>query len=165
MPRRKPKIISREVAGGAARAIPMASSLHPYLPPQKTAVEELYDLVFTQSVKGYRFTDDEYGEPWIEEKDIEGKGDGVSVIRFRCPVGRLHKVFFGEMAKDVCKAMNCGLHLMHKQKTEYGIPFEECVWVLQKGELSQEKEGADSSCKSTPEEIDERIEEALKNFV
>ena len=188
MPRRKPRIISREVDGGAARHIPVASALHPYEPPPKTETDNLYDLIFSESVKGYRFTDEEFGEPWIGRKDIEEKGEGLYVIRFRCPPNMIHDVHFGRMAADVCKTMNCEVHLVHHLKMEYKIPFEDCIWVIQKNELKEieEAEAEDDEDfydagesdidrfeeiegelkdDSTAEEIDERFEKTLEEFV
>lgn len=166
MTRRKPKLISRKVADDALWNKPRASSfVQPFIPPPKTEIDKLYDIIFDESVKGYRFTDEECGEPWISKSDIEIKDGCIYVVRFRCPLQMMKKCHFWNMANDVCAILKCDLHFIHDTKQEHGIPFEDCVWVLQKGELSQEKEGADSSCESTPEEIDERIEEALENFV
>ena len=187
MPRRKPRIISKDVDGSAARHIPVASALHPYEPPPKTEADKLYDLIFNESVKGYRFTDEELGEPWIRREDIEDKGGDLYVIRFRCPPNMTHEVHFGSMAADVCKAMNCMVHLVHHLKMEYKIPFEDCIWVIQKNELKEIEEAkeAEDDCydaeesdidnfeeiegdlndDSTAEEIDERFEKTLEDFV
>lgn len=187
MPRRKPRIISREVDGSAVRHIPVASALHPYEPPPKTETDNLYDLIFTESVKGYRFTDEEFGEPWISRSDIEERGEGLYVIRFRCPPHMIHEVHFGSMAADVCKALNCEVHLVHHIKMEHRIPFEECVWVIQKNEIAEIEEAKEDdddfydsgesdignfeeiegtlTDESTAEEIDERFEKTLEEFV
>ena len=153
-------------------------------PPPKTEADRLYDLIYTKSVEGYRFTDNEYGIPWIERGDIEERNGGVYIIRFRCPTDRVHDVYFGGMATDVCKELNCSVHFIHKTKWEYGLPFEDCVWIIQKDELLQidePSEEEESDCgdsfdsqeeiegeltdESTAEEVDERFEKTLEDFV
>lgn len=162
MARRKPKILSRKVADDALWNKPKASSVVlPFTLPPKTDIDNLYDIIFNESVKGYRFTDEEYGEPWIDKNDIEEKNGGIFVIRFRCPLQMMKNCHFVEMAHDVCMIMKCDLHFIHDTKHEYGIPFEDCVWVIQKGEL----ESVETLEDSTDEEIDSRIEDALENFV
>ena len=185
MPRRKPRIISRAVERGAADAKPFSPPPPPSVSsPPLTEVDKLYLLIHEKSVVGYRFTDDEFGIPWIEKGDIEEKGGGVYVIRFRCPPDKVQDVYFGRMAEAVCKELNCAVHFMHKTRWEYGLPFEDCIWVVQKDELlhTEEPEG-DEECdstdsfdsqeeiegelvdESTAEEIDERFEKTLENFV
>lgn len=127
---RKSKIISRDIAGAASRCIPVAPAKS-YEPPVKTEAEKLYDLIYNESVKGYRFTDNELGMPWIEQKDIEDRGDGVFVVRFRCPIGYVHEVHFYAMAEEVCKAIGSPMRFIHQVKREHGIPFEDCAWILQ----------------------------------
>lgn len=185
MVRRKPRIISRGVEDEAARTKPFAPPPLLYIPPPPpTEVDKLYALIYEKSVAGYRFTDNEYGIPWIERNDIEEKGGGVFIIRFRCPIDMVHDVYFGGMAEAVCKELNCAVHFIHKTKWEYGLPFEECIWIIQKDELSQiddseaeeendsedsfdslEEIDGDLTDDSTAEEIDERFEKTLDNFV
>lgn len=181
---RKPKIISREVARRAGMERPFTSLLPAYTPPgEKTEADRLFDLIYRKSVEGYCFTDDLYGIPWIERNDIEEKGGGIFVIRFRCPPSKVHDVYFGRMSKAVCQALNCSIHFIHNTKYEYGLPFEDCIWVLQKDELSltvvSDKDNETDSDNfgseeeitgelvddSTVEEIDERFNKALEDFV
>ena len=185
MKRRRPRIICRAVERGAAEAKPFSPPLPPYVPPPPpTEIDKLYALIYEKSVEGYRFTDNEYGIPWIDKTDIEEKSGGVYIIRFRCPTERVHDVYFGGMAADVCKELKCSVHFIHKTKWEYGLPFEDCVWILQKDELLLTDEPADdeeSDCgdlfdsqeeiegelvdESTTEEVDERFERTLEVFV
>ena len=165
--------------------MPFSSLPPPPAPtPPPTEADSLYALIYAKSVEGYRFTDNEYGIPWIEGNDIEEKSGGVYVIRFRCPTDRVHDVYFGGMAEAVCKELNCAVHFMHKTRWEYGLPFEDCIWVVQKDELlqteepevdeesdstdsfdSQEEIEGELVDESTAEEIDERFEKTLENFV
>ena len=183
--RHRPRIISRAVEREAEVVRPFSPPLPPYEPPPpKTEADRLYDLIYTKSVEGYRFTDNEYGIPWIERGDIEERNGGVYIIRFRCPTDRVHKVYFGSMADDVCRELNCSVHFIHKTKWEYGLPFEDCVWIIQKDELLQidePSEEEESDCgdsfdsqeeiegeltdESTAEEVDERFEKTLEDFV
>ena len=183
--RRRARIISRAVERGALEARPFNPPLPPCEPPPpKTEADRLYDLIYTKSVEGYRFTDNEYGIPWIERGDIEERNGWVYIIRFRCPTDRVHDVYFGGMATDVCKELNCSIHFIHKTKWEYGLPFEDCVWVLQKDELlksdepleedigecgdsfdNKEEIEGDLIDESTVDEVDERFEKTLEEFV
>lgn len=95
----------------------------------------MYDMIYDKAVVGYCFTDNEFGIPWIERSDIEDRGEGIFVLRFRCPPDRVSDAYFGIMADAVCSEMNCALHFVHMTKTEYGLPFEDCVWILQENEL------------------------------
>lgn len=185
MKRHRPRIICRAVERGAAEAKPFSPPPPPYVPPPPpTETDKLYALIYAKSVEGYRFTDNEFGIPWIERNDIEEKSGGVYVIRFRCPTDRVHDVYFGGMAEAVCKELNCAVHFIHKTKWEYGLPFEDCVWIIQKDELlhtdepaeedeydsgdsidTQEEIEGELTDDSTAEEIDERFERTLEVFV
>ena len=105
---------------------------------EKTIKEKIYDIIYTASRQGYRFTDPYYGMPFIELEDIEEKENGIFVIRFRCEPQYLHHFYFGSMAEDVCKTLRSGMHFIHEYKTEWGLPYEECVWVLQVGEQDRD---------------------------
>ncbi|MBO6031880.1 MAG: hypothetical protein J6Q22_10605 [Prevotella sp.] len=185
MKRRRPRIISRAVEDRKGKSLPIDYILPPLAPrPQKTDADRLYDLIHEKSVIGYRFTDNEYGIPWIERGDIEYKGDNIYVIRFRCPVDSMHDLYFGRMAEDVCHELKSRIYLIHNTKSEYGIMFEDCIWVIQKDELlhsdetaededydggdsidSQEEIEGELTDDSTAEEIDERFERTLEVFV
>lgn len=184
MARRKPRIICKSVESRAVKHIPAASALPTYSPPPKTEADKLYDLIYEKSVEGYCFADDEFGMPWIDRGDIEEHGGKVYVIRFRCPANRAHHAFFGRMAEKVCEEMNCRLHFIHSTKWENKLPFEDCIWIIQKDELDQgEEEDEDNpddgstdlaefeeiegeiEDESTAEEIDARIEKTLEEFV
>lgn len=185
MPRLKHRIISRGVESAIAKSRPLSVPPSDYVPPPpKTEADLLYDLIYNKSVMGYRFTDDELGIPWIDRGDIEEKGGGVFVIRFRCPTDRVQDLYFGWMAESVCKELNCSVHFIHKTKWEYGLPFEDCVWIIQRDELihtnepeedddydsgdsfdSQEEIEGELIDDSTAEEIDERFDRTLEVFV
>lgn len=105
---------------------------------EKTKRERVYDIIDRACCRGYRFTDDFYGIPIIELKDLEEKEDGIYVIRFRCKPQYLHHVYFGRMAEDVCSLLRSGMHVVNETRREWGIPFEECVWVIQVGEIDAE---------------------------
>ena len=105
-----------------------------YVYREKTKRERVYDVIDRACCWGYRFTDNYYGLPFIELNDLEEKENGIYVIRFRCEPRYLHHVYFGSMAEDVCKTLRSGMHFIHEFKTEWGLPYEECVWVLQIGE-------------------------------
>lgn len=159
MPRsRKHRILSRTVESGIANATVVRTPPPPFSMPPKTEEDRLYDLIFNESVAGYRFADNEYGEPWIARGDVQKAGDGIFVIRFRCPVERMEELYFWGMAKDVCVKLGCELNVVHETRNEYGLPYEECAWVIQKPIRDEEE------CPSE-EEIDRRIEETLENFV
>ena len=82
---------------------------------------------------GYNLTDDECGFPLIVESDIEDKGDGLFIARFRLPVekrGALERV-----AKLVCGDVGCDLHLYVTEKREYNLPYLDCAWVIVPDEL------------------------------
>lgn len=106
---------------------------------EKTKKERVYKVIEDACCRGYRFTDNFYGLPFIELKDLEEKENGIYVIRFRCEPHYLHHVYFGRIAADVCKTLRSGLHFFHESKTEWGIPYEECVWVVQIGEQDNDK--------------------------
>ena len=186
MSRRKPRIISRGVESAIAKSRPLSVPPPDYVPPPpKTDADLLYDLIYNKSVIGYRFTDDEFGIPWIDRGDIEEKGGGVYVIRFRCPLDKVQDLYFGAMAKEVCEELNCCVHFIHATKREYGLPFEDCIWVIQKDELLHIEEDKDDDYgydegdsianqeeiegelvdDSTVEEIDERFAKTLEDFV
>ena len=168
---RSPRIISRTVKRQLKKKQPRGIEDNPLanfpefppapLPDERDAI---YDIIYQQSVKLYRFTDNEYGIPWIEKKDIEIVDGGVYVIRFRCPVEKLGAIFFKAMAKDVCTLTNNDMHFFHEIKKEYNIPYAECVWVLSPKEEDKEIE-EEYIDESTVEEIDARYEEALEQFV
>ena len=135
MPRKRtPRVV------GVRKKPTPASSLRKqnprYEPKQKSKREQVYDLIYEASVRGYHFSDKVYGLPFIELSDIEEKGDGIFIIRFRCEPQYLHEVYFGRMAKEVCASLKSGMHFIHEFKMEWGLPYEECVWVLQLGETS-----------------------------
>ena len=185
MLRRKPRIISRDVERGAVCSRPFSPPPQPCIPsPPKTEADKLYDLIYRNSIIGYRFADNEFGIPWIERSDIEEKGVGVYVIRFRCPPDRVHEVYFGGMARDVCKELNCCLHFIHETRYEFGLSYEDCIWIVQKNELlqSDEAESKEDDIEyrridsleeiegelvddSTDEEVNERIEQVMETFV
>ena len=143
---KRKRIVSRDLAGAMAEqkrtGAPVPSALasrRVYVPKEKTPAEKLYDIIYDESVWGYRFTDTFYGIPWIELSDIEDKGNGLFVIRFRCPPEYMHKIHFGEVAEDVCERVRSGMHFFHQTREEVysekaKLPYEDCVWVIQENE-------------------------------
>lgn len=107
---------------------------------EKTLKEKIYDIIYDASRNGYHFVDKETGSEFIDIDDLEEKGNGIYVLRFRCPPEYMHHVYFGRMAEEVCEKLHSEIRFIHEKKQEYGIPFEECVWVIQVGEKHQEFE-------------------------
>ena len=192
MPRRKPRIISKAVVEDAAKkrtevAIP-PSSFEPYIPNPKTRVDEIYNLI--EDACNLCFTDEE-GVPWIGRDDIEAKGSGVYIVRFRCPLEILFysRVALNRVVEKVCSSLKSGIRYFCKDRVvEYveGIRqrYYDCIWVIWEGELlakEEEVDWEDNNCEScidtqeeiegeltdesTAEEVEERMEESLDNFV
>ena len=150
-------------------------------PDKETKTDRLFRLIYEESRKGYCFTDPYTGIPWIRYEDIEDKQNGLFVIRFRCPTQQIHQVHFGEMADAVCRELNSGLNFFHETRHEDGLPFEDCVWVLQEDSKKEsdpveeeiEETGFDAveefpedfKDDSTVEEIEARFNEAIENFL
>ena len=140
MPRRNPKVIGKKRSaylGYRKSRFVFNSQKSHRARHEKTVREELYGIIEDACCRGYRFTDSYYGFPFIELSDVEETEGGIFVVRFRCEPKYLHEVYFGRMAEEVCKAVSSGMHFIHERKQEWGIPFEECVWVLQTGEVQE----------------------------
>ena len=202
MPRRSPKILDRDTAETAKSVsaeqyasqrfspLPFATEeeRRNYVPPPPpTPLDEFYNLIYAKCVKGYRFTDNYYGIPWIEKGDIEDKGNGLYVLRFISPVEYAKEGYFGRVAQEVCQALHCDVHVFHKTKEDvyFGkirMSYEDYVWVVQVGELDaaaredgkpkvneecqEEEEDHDNwTDDSTVDEIDERFAKAMEEFV
>ena len=105
-----------------------------YTIAEKTKKEKVFDIIYDECRIGCRFADNYYGIPFIELKDLEEKEDGIYVIRFRCEPKYTHPAYFGKMSEEVGKKFKTEIRFVHEQKREWGIPYEECVWVLQIGE-------------------------------
>lgn len=106
----------------------------PYVPIAKTEVDVLYDLIDERSCRGYRFCENYITLPYIHKEDIEDRGNGLFVVRFRCPV---ENEFYGmpDVVKEVCERIGSGEHFVYEKKEEFGLPFIEAAWVLQRGEV------------------------------
>lgn len=198
MPRKRIKIISRKTERAAKHSVPYTPDLPDYnlslddvkrqvplsLPENnETATDRIFRLIHESSCKGYCFTEPDTGIPWIRYDDIEDKGNGLFVIRFRCPTQYLHESHFGSMSNAVCNELNSDLNFFHTTKQEYGIKFEDCVWVLQKDSRKEKIEFPkqedteqypfdtidefpdDFKDESTVEEIQARFDEAVENFL
>lgn len=136
MRKRSPKLV-----GNRKKPVPKVqrhAKEKPYVWREKTKKEKIYDIICKASTKGYRFTDTYYGIPLIELADIEEKEDGIYVLRFRCEPQYVRHAFFGRMAEDVCAALRSGMHFVYELKQEWGIPYAECAWILQLGELDRD---------------------------
>ena len=129
--RKFPKIIGSRKSKALYRK---ALSSLSYVRREKTKRERVYDVIYDACIYGYHFADPYYGMPLIEPNEVEEQENGIYVIRFRCEPQYLRKVYFNRMASDVCNRLRSGLHFIHKAKREWGIPYEECVWVIQIGE-------------------------------
>ena len=142
MPKRKPRVVGkrRSEEGNIRRAEQVIwEGARSYRPRVKSRREEVFDVIYDACRRGYHFTDHYYGIPFIELSDVEEAKEGIFVVRFRCEPKYLHEVYFGQMAKDVCKELRSELRFIHERKQEWGIPFEECVWVLHPGEIKEQK--------------------------
>lgn len=193
MPQRKPRLISKavEVAAERKRAdvqYPPPSSIPLPAPQPKTELDRIYDLIDEACAYCNRFTDED-GRPWIGKEDIEDQGYGIYCIRFRCSVDAMRsRASFDAVAEEVCGKLNAKVRYVCKVKEEkyskdIKLFYEDCVWVVKVGELDQEPEDADEddpyeSCidtqeeikgelvdESTAEEVDERIDQAMDNFL
>lgn len=192
MLKRKPKIISKAVLEEAARkrtevdVPPSPSEL--YIPKPKTRADEIYDLI--EDASNLCFTDEE-GVPWIGREDIEAKGNGIYIVRFRCPFDILFnsRASLNRVVEKVCESLKSDIRYFCKDReVQYvdGIRqrYYDCIWVIWEGELQAKEEEVDwednncESCidtqeeiegeltdESTAEEVEERIEESLDNFV
>ena len=110
-----------------------ASSSSPTLTasPNPLPPHELWRLIEDACLEGYRFSDHEYGIPYIEEKDLECLGDGLSVLRFRFPAGDYFKSCLRDVVSDVCARLGVAVHLEIADRVEYGLPYCEAAWVIQ----------------------------------
>lgn len=144
MAKRKPRLLVRiKRKASKEDSIPVES----YVPPVKTEVDLLYEIIDERCCYGYRLCENEVALPWIRKEDIEDKGDGLFVIRFRCPV-ESEKYGLPQVVKDVCERVGSKEHLIYEKKEEYGLPFIEAAWVLQRGEVYV-SEGSSSGCGGT----------------
>lgn len=135
--RKTPRIISRDVKTRVGIISPLSDApvlVEDYVKPPDTEADRVFRLIVKYSEEGYRFADNEYGMSWIRREDIEEHDAETFVVRFRCPPERMGEVYFGKMAEKVCKDMNCQLHIFHETRYEFRIPYEECIWVIQKDE-------------------------------
>ena len=133
---------------------------------KETATDRLFRIIYDNSTRGYSFTEPSSGIPWIRHEDIEDRGDGIFVIKFRCPQNYINGVHFWYMANRVLYSMKSKPHLFHETKTENGISYEECIWVIHEGDREKESDAEEQTVQEQTEEsnIDE-FEEALSNFV
>ena len=188
MPKRSPRIISKAVGERAAKkrteiANPPASPIL-FVPKPKTRIDEVYALI--EEASNLCFTDED-GRPWIERDNIEDKGDGIYVVRFRCPQEALYtRVSLNRLVEKVCKELKSEVrYFCSLREIQYTLfvkqRFYECAWIIKEGELDGEVDWEDNNCEScidtqeeiegeltdesTAEEVDERMEECLENFV
>lgn len=104
---------------------------------EKSEKEKIYDIIYRACTHGYHFADQYYGIPFIEQNDLTEEGDGLYVIRFRCEPQYMHQVYFGRMCEEVCRAVRSEIRYIHERKREWGIPYEECAWILKVGEKKE----------------------------
>lgn len=123
---RKPRLVAHRLIEANTKC----PSLEPFVKPKQTDADRLYALIQKECEDGYRFTDDEYGLPWIKKSDMVMGEDNVYCIRFRFPP-LVHLILGIEVVADnVCKKLKTGKHLYLAERKEYGIPFMEGAWVL-----------------------------------
>lgn len=175
MPRkRRTKVLSQSVAEAVAKrredivadTIPQWA-LEQSTEQTQTPADELYKIIFEESRRGYRFCErDDCALPIIRREDIEEIETNIFVIRFRCHIERMQpENMFKSVAKDVCNETKSELHFFHTERVaQYAgvkLPYEECVWVIRKGEnenMADEENVSEA-------EIERRFREAEKNFV
>lgn len=109
-----------------------------YVPRIKTEKEKVYDVIQDSCISGYRFIDQDTGTLFINLEDIEEKGKDIYVVRFRCKPHELRHSYFGSIAEEVCAKLRSGIHFIHEAKQEWGLPYEECAWIIQVGELDND---------------------------
>lgn len=176
MPRkRKTSVLSRAVAEAVAKrredivasTIPQWALEQPTNEP-KTPADRLYNLIFDKCRERYRFCErDDCALPIIRREDVEESEDGIFIVRFRCNIERMHPMTeFEKVAKDVCRETQSGFHFFHAEREEryagVKLPYEECVWVIQKGEIDENcMKGEEEVCEA---EIERRFKEAEENF-
>lgn len=191
--KRKPRIVSGIVEEAAAKKrtevqYPPPSSI-PYAAPVKSKVDEVCSLIDDACSYCWRFADSE-GRPWIDRENVEDKGGGVFLVRFRCPASAMFKhIAFEKMASEVCTKLHARLRYASRRGEEryandIKLPYEEVAWVICIGELDSSgygdemEDGGSELCidvqeeilgeltdESTAEEVDLRIAESLDNFV
>lgn len=128
-PRRTPRIVSRK-----ARAIKKERDLAWILDfekPSPTEIDNLLSVIEEESTRGYICADDEYGLPYVRKEDFEDMGNGLYVIRFRCPSGAYGRYGVEKMTDAVCSDLHVEKHVFMHDRMEYGLPFLECVWAIQ----------------------------------
>ena len=160
-------------------------SFPPYVPKPKSRLDRIYGLIEEASLKGWCFTDKD-GRPWIQREDLEERDGGVVLVRFTCSLSAMHSaVLFEKMASEVCGKLHSGFRYVYKPKeAEYPgkvrLFYNDCVWIISEDELS-ELDFEDNGCEScidsqeeiqgelvdnsTQEEVDERFENAMEEFV
>lgn len=180
MPRKSKRLVSRDTASAIKSCTPsvhtiqlelFADDIKKVMPitvssEKETATDRIFRIIYDNSTRGYSFTEPSSGIPWIRHEDIEDRGDGIFVIKFRCPQNYINGVHFWYMANRVLDSMKSKPRLFHETKTENGISYEDCIWVIQEGDSEKESDAEEQTLKERTEEstIDE-FDEALSNFV
>ena len=190
MPKKKHRIISRAVAAKAAnhRGKDAQPQYEPCILPPKTHTDEVYELIERACTEDWHFTDED-GRMWIRREDVEDRGDGIFIVRFRCSLAALQNtVVLNKRVERVCAELHSEVRYICGMREKWYLGkirqvYYECVWIISEGELAAaEPEGwEDNSCEScidtqeeiegeltdesTVEEIEERIEKGLENFV
>lgn len=123
-------------------------------------IDEFRKLIVDKAEEHYRFSDNEYGLSLIAKEEIVEEGPGIAVARFRLDVKQgLHLQFF---AKYICNLIHDEVRVLIDRREEYGLPYLECVWVMQipkddsNREVNQDK-GKDE------EEKNEKVEELVES--
>lgn len=191
MPKRKPKLISKavekETANKRMEVVIPPSSCDSFVIPPKTHIDEIYDIIENASALVFA---DEDGRPWIEKSAIEDRGDGIYIVKFRCPIIALYNTaMLNLVVERVCSILHSDIrYFCGEREVSYcgniRQRYYECVWVICEGELlkrDEEVDWEDNNCEScidtqeeidgeltdesTAEEVEFRIDESLENFV
>lgn len=128
---RRPRLLSK--AKIRKHAISHSGMLHGLSIQRRTLspVSQLYKDIEEVSVLGYQFADNLYGMSYISESDISQNDNNIFIVRFRCPSTGGVRHGLEAVVKKICESYRCDKHLFVEEKSEYGMSFLECIWVLQ----------------------------------
>lgn len=98
-------------------------------------ISEIYHFISSRCEDGYALVDDRSGLPLIERDAVKNSGAGIFTVRFRLPSDKLGAL--GRVARLVCEDVGSDMHLYAAEKKEFGIPFHECVWVIDPRQLTE----------------------------
>lgn len=105
----------------------------------------VYSAIARHCEDGYSLVDERSGLPLVGAEDVEDSGCGFFTVRFRVPVGK--ERMLERVARRMCEEVGSELHLFVKDGEEYGVPFKDCVWVIdpQRAPKLTERQGGGQS--------------------